>query len=728
MLARCVLVLGLCLPLFLSGQQSAFDSDTLPNEIMVPPITVIGDSDGLFRHTPGSAQYIGKAALHHMAPLHGNEVFRTISGVHVVDEEGAGLRMNLGVRGLDPDRSRNILILEDGIPVSLGPYGEPEMYYTPAIERMSGVEVLKGSGQVLYGPQTIGGVVNYQSMDPPDQGSRGDIQLRLGKGGMVHTQASYGSSRNGTGFLVHALRKQADRIAYAGYRINDLTGKFNLALRANSNLSLKLSVYDEWSDATYIGLTQSVYEQGDQDFVAMAPDDHLQIRRYAGSLRHIWTIGKGRELSITLFGYTTTRNWQRQDFSSDPTATNATGVIWGDPSIPKGSITMLESTTHRNRQFEVSGLESRYHSAYSLWGVPNMLDLGGRLMMERAFEQTVKGTRKDAESGSLIQDEIRTGLAASLFAQNRWQVHPKISITAGLRGEYFAYDREILRNTFAGEVRDTSISSASRIASIIPGLGINYSLAQDWTLFAGIHRGFAPPRIKDAITAAGEALNLEAETSWNSELGIRHKSTSWWSKEVTFFYMDFSNQIIPVSESSGGTGSGLVNGGATLHYGVELGSTIQLNDYLKPGHQLEIHTSATLLRAVFHADRLINQGGNMVNIEGNDTPYTPNLAGTGSVRYGWKGQLGIQWTSRYTGSQFTDEINSELPSADGRSGQLDAFCVHDLNTWWIIPGTALEIGASLKNLTDERYIVSRRPQGIRLGLPRYFSGSLHYRF
>ncbi len=727
MLYRIISLLGIFLPYLLSGQQLQSLSDTIPSEIMVPSITVIGEQDGLFRFTPGSAQYVGQAALHSMAPISGNEVFRTITGIHVVDEEGVGLRMNLGVRGLDPDRSRNILILEDGIPVALGPYGEPEMYYTPAIERMSGVEVLKGSGQVLYGPQTIGGVVNYQSIDPPVEGQRGDVRLRLGEGGMLHAQASYGATQNGTGYLVHVLHKQADRVAYAGYRINDLTGKFNLALHARSKLSLKISVYDEWSDATYIGLTQTMYERGDQDFVAMAPDDQLQIRRYAGSLRHTWQIGTDQHLTTTLFGYTTTRNWQRQDFSSNPLATNSTGVVWGDPTIAQGSITMQEGTGHRNRQFEVAGLESRYHQNFSLLGIENVLDLGGRIIMERALEQRVNGTRKNAESGALIQDEVRTGLAASLFVQNRWQIHPKFSLTAGVRGEFFTYDREILRNVFAGEVRDTHVIADSRITSIIPGIGANYTLAQDWTVFAGIHRGFAPPRIKDAITAAGTALTLEAETSWNSEIGIRHKSTSLWGLEATFFYMDFSNQIIPVSESSGGSGTGLVNGGATLHYGIELGTTFQFNDYLKPGHQLEIQTSTTALRAVFNADRYINHDNIPININGNDTPYTPTWAGTGSIRYGWKGQFGFQWTSRITGSQYTDEVNSILPSADGRSGLMDAFWIHDFNAWWIIPGTQLEVGASVKNLTDERYIVSRRPQGIRVGLPRYFSGSLHYR-
>ncbi|HRW75288.1 MAG: TonB-dependent receptor [Lewinellaceae bacterium] len=713
------------LPGFLLAQSSV--SDSIPSEQTLMAITVLGSQDGLFQFTPGSADQLKQADLHALAPLSGNDAFRTITGVHVVDEEGAGLRMNLGIRGLDPDRSRSVLVMEDGIPVALGPYGEPEMYYTPAIERMKGVEVLKGSGQILYGPQTIGGVINYQTMDPPEDG-RGDLRLRLGEGGLFHAQASYGGSTGQTGYLIHMVHKQADRLAYSGYRINDLSGKFTFRVSPSARLSAKIGVYDEWSDATYIGLTQTMYDRGDQDFVAMAPDDQLEVRRYAASVAHTWDFGRKSYLQTTLFGYTTTRNWQRQDFSSNPDAANATGVTWGDSSIPGGSVTMLESNGHRNRQFEVGGLESRVHHPHQLLGISQVLEGGARLMVETAYEQRVNGTLRDAASGALVQDEVRMGLAGSLFAQNRWMVSQRLSVTTGLRAEAFSYERDIRRNVFQGVARDTSIVAGSDLLTLIPGIGVNLTLAPGWTFFSGIHRGFAPPRIKDAVTSAGEALILDAETSWNTEIGIRHAGPSWWDAECTFFYMDFANQIIPVSESSGGTGSGLVNGGATLHYGLEAGGQIRLGEFLPAGHQLDLGASTTLLRAEYSSDRWIESDGVPVNIKGHRTPYAPEITANMSLRYLWKGQLGMQWTSRFTGDQFTDELNQMEAHPNGRTGQIASFWVHDVTAWWVIPGTSIELGASVKNVSNERYIATRRPQGIRLGLPRYFSGSIHYRF
>lgn len=715
----------LCFSSILTAQNET--NDTLPLLWDIPEITILESRDGLFARTPGSVSYINQAGINRIAPVSGNEVFKTLPGIHVVDEEGAGLRLNLSVRGLDPDRSRGILVLEDGIPVALAPYGEPEMYYTPAIDRMAGIELLKGSGQILYGPQTIGGVLNYITADPPAS-PEGYVKLQAGAGGMVHAQAGYGATVGSTGYQLNYLHKRADKLAYAGYRINDLTGKFRFFINRHSHLNLKVSVYDEWSDATYIGLTQGMYDSGNQDFTQMAPDDQLSIRRYATSLSHVWQPDSGTQLKTVLFGYTTTRDWQRQDFSSNASASNQTGVIWGDPAIPGGAVFMLNRTSHRNRQFEVAGLESRLSKKHTLFGPGQQLDLGTRILYERAFEQRVNGTTSDAPSGALIEDERRTGYAWSTFLQNQWSITSRIHLTAGLRSEVFLYDREIFRGSFGGTVKDTMIEAGRDILTFIPGIGMNYEVAPNWTFFAGLHKGFAPPRIKDAITQAGDALDLAAEESWNSELGIRHKRQSFWGMEATAFFMDFTNQIIPVSESSGGTGSGLVNGGATRHLGIELGLDLHFGEWMGPRHQLDLHTATTVINAYYNKDRFLTFGSETINIKGNKTPYAPGFYQSATLSYMYRGTWGATAHVLHTGHQFTDELNTKIASADGRTGEISGYTVLDLNVFHQLTCIPLKLGVSVKNLTDERYIITRRPQGIRVGLPRYFSGSIEFRF
>ncbi|MDL1893385.1 TonB-dependent receptor, partial [Sphingobacteriales bacterium CHB3] len=149
---RLLLSLFLIALLTISTQaQTTEASDTATTSYELPQVDVIGRKQGMLDRVPGSANIITPANLRRLAPISGNEILRTITGLHAVDEEGVGLRLNLGVRGLNPDRSRNLLMLEDGVPIALAPYGEPEMYYTPSIDRMARLEVLKGSGSILFG-------------------------------------------------------------------------------------------------------------------------------------------------------------------------------------------------------------------------------------------------------------------------------------------------------------------------------------------------------------------------------------------------------------------------------------------------------------------------------------------------------------------------------------------------------------------------------------------------
>lgn len=122
--------------------QDQRDTAALKEEAM-PQVVVVGYKDKLLSKVPGSVSVLRFKDIQSIAPLSGNDVVKRVPGLNVVDEEGAGLRINIGVRGLDPDRSRNVLILEDGVPVALNPYGEPEMYFTPVIDKVRSIEVLK---------------------------------------------------------------------------------------------------------------------------------------------------------------------------------------------------------------------------------------------------------------------------------------------------------------------------------------------------------------------------------------------------------------------------------------------------------------------------------------------------------------------------------------------------------------------------------------------------------
>lgn len=687
----------------------------------IPAVKVLGERPRLMSNIPGSAAYISPLQMRRLIPISGNEVLRTVAGVNVVEEEGAGLRANIGIRGLDPDRSSRVLILEDGVPVALNPFGEPQMYYTPAIDRMESVEVLKGSGQLLFGPQTIGGVINYITADPPAS-REGRIRINAGQNGYFSSLLSFGNTVDQVGFRVDYLRKQADNMGPTQFRIDDLSSKFRLAINDRSTLGVKLGFYREHSNATYIGLTQPMYEQGGLDQVRLAPDDRLDVQRISASVSHEYRFTPLIRLKTTAFAYSTTRDWRRQDFSSSATATNQTGVVWGDPSIPGGAIYMRRTNGHRDRQFEVAGIEPRLSATYALGGLSNKLDAGVRFLWERAYEQRINGSKPSAPSGALIDDETRSGRALSAYVQNRFDVSDRFQVTAGLRAESYFYQRDIVRLS----QKDTSIVSDATIAQLMPGLGANYTISERWTLFAGVHRGFSPPRVKDAIANSGEVYNLDPELSWNSELGLRAQLGDAFSMEVTAFNMSFSNQIIPISESSGGSGSGLVNGGSSLHRGLEGGFNWRLA--LGNEHELEWMARVTYVDAFYNEDRFINDGEAVVNIRNNRTPYAPEWLVSGSLSYTAPFGLQARLTANYASEQFADELNTLSPSANGQTGLIDAWFSVDGSLRYTLPKGKCSFFGSVKNLTDERYIVSRRPQGIRVSLPRFITAGVELSF
>ena len=240
-------------------------------------IDVIGEDISILKEIPGSATLVTEEQLQVSRPLDANEVLRRLPGVFIREDSGpVGMRLNIGIRGLNPDRSRQVLVLEDGLPVALAPYGEPELYYSPPIDRMRRVEVLKGSGSILHGPQTIGGVLNFVTPDPPTK-PQGSLDLIAGQRGLFVGKASYGSSIGRVGGLLTILRKQGDGFRNFFFDINDVTAKFHVPVGERHTVGIKLNVYDEKSNSTYLGLTQPQFERNPDDNAV--PFDRLFVRR-----------------------------------------------------------------------------------------------------------------------------------------------------------------------------------------------------------------------------------------------------------------------------------------------------------------------------------------------------------------------------------------------------------------------------------------------------------------
>ena len=103
---------------------------------------------------PGALHVISQEELERYSYTDPLRVLRTVSGVNIQEEDGYGLRPNIGMRGSGTERSARITIMEDGILMAPAAYSAPAAYFFPSIARMQSIEVLKGSSQIAFGPQT----------------------------------------------------------------------------------------------------------------------------------------------------------------------------------------------------------------------------------------------------------------------------------------------------------------------------------------------------------------------------------------------------------------------------------------------------------------------------------------------------------------------------------------------------------------------------------------------
>ena len=679
---------------------------------------------------PGSVAQLRREDLRQLAPQNIGDALRNLPGVHIVGEDAMGLRANIGIRGLDPNRSRKVLMLEDGMPIALNPYGAPEMYYTPAVERMEGIDVIKGSGQILWGPQTIGGVINFITPDPPSTLGV-SAGLRYGSFHYLLAQLSAGGTHGQVGWRVDAMHRRFDGPRRLDLALTDVSAKLRVQLGRGSVLRLKISVYDESSRATYLGLTTP--QLAHDPMLSLAIHDQFRVQRYAVGATHSQWLGEGLSLQTMLYAYQTQRVWRRQEFERSDRglayericdALGRCGARGDDavqPDNDGGSIFFRPQSALRDRAYLVAGVEPRLTWQWSL-GQALRGELIGlvRVHYETAREKILMTQFPSAESGEIVDDERRRGLALAAALQSRFSLWDRLHITPGLRVESYFSERSILRERQAQPdgstvTRDVDTQGRSAVYALIPGLGLSARLWRPLTVFAGVHRGFSPPRSKDAVSPSGQNLQLDPELSWNYELGLRLIQRRWLQLEAAGFLLDFENQIIPPSEAAGAVSGGAFNSGRSRHAGVEWSSSFDLAGLLRASR-----VSAPLILSYTYLPLAAFVGG---VYDGGRLPYAPPHMVSAQLRISHALGLSAQVGVVFVGAQLADKDGTQIASQDGLVGEIPAYATVDARVEYRYARAGLSFYLAGKNLTAQTYIASRAPAGIQpAGFLQIFGG------
>jgi len=701
------------------GEPVHMDFTLAYSPIQFPDVEIIGSATSALQKIPGSGAIIPSNILLNTHPISANEVLRKVPGIYVREEEGFGIRPNIGIRGLFPTRSTKVLLLEDGIPFSIAPYGDPAAYYHPPIHRFNRIEVLKGSGQILFGPQTIGGVINYMTPQPPATPS-GSIKLMSGNRNYLYGQVNYGGRWGNVGFLTDYSRKQGDLAREnTATTIQDVNTKLMLNMNAHSLLSLKINVYDERSNLTYAGITQVEYEENPNQ--NQFKNDWFSFKRFGSHMIYDHALADGMVLfSGNLYGYFINRDWWRQGNNGGTNSTN--------PGNAPGVRTVLNPTRNdgRNREYTVWGIDPRVRVTHYLFGFENEADFGVRAHFETQDRKQIEGNSPTARSGVIREDNLRKAQAYSAFLQNRFFFSEGWVLSAGMRTENVNYERT---NNLSG------VSGTAWLTEFIPGFGLTYNPSPEVTVFAGVHRGFAPPRVEDVISNTdGASVDLDAEKSWSYELGARAKILTVMSIDVTLFQMDFENQIIP-SSLAGGSGTILTNAGKTLHQGVEVRSAVATplsrTEFTDASHQLKhevtFDAAYTYLPVAKCKGQRLSVIEPNVNVTSNRLTYAPEHNLTLGIGYSHPFGLYLQVEAVHIGEQFSDDLNTVNPTPSGRQGIIPRYTIWNFSTNYVIRPLALTAFTTVKNVFNKTYIVDRS-RGILPGHPRLVQAGLRWEF
>ncbi len=733
--------------------------------LRIPLTEVIGTGPEAMEHIPGSGRVITKETIEQNHRFSINEALREVPGVHVRDEDGFGIRPNIGIRGLDPTRSRKVHIMEDGVPIMLMPYGDSSSYYFPPIFRMDRIEVLKGSGQLLYGPQNIGGVINMITRMPPLT-PQGNIQFTGGNLNYLNTHFDYGGTWDKSGYLVDYTHYQGDSPRFNNVRakVDDFTFKTVQELSDRTQILAKFNYYREVSGLGYQGLTEHEWGglQGRNRYTDFT-NDEMDFRRMGVhvAVNHMFTANLTS--TTNFFGHYISRDWKRQAIAQQNGSGD--GCVLPLFNISNAICSNAEqaipvSGQHTNaREYWVYGIEPRFNYTHSLFGVNAVADFGARYMYEESqrkqfLNQISLGppTSCFVPGGNtcLGENTLRTTNAYALFFQEKFIIGA-FTITPGVRVENINYEQ----NNRLPNIGQGTTGTAS-FTEVLPGIGVTYQPFKYHTLFFGAHRGMAPPLVSDAITGTGAVVDLGPELSWTYEVGARGNVTQWAGYEVTLFQMDFSNQIISQS-AAGGVGSTLTSGGETRHRGIEFATKLDLLDAVTgPNRDQDIILDLNytwLAEAEFTGDRNTSLGCisllpqertamgcaspstgspvNPISVSGNRLPYSPKNLFTGGIAFNNRafslGAFNARLEAQCVSDQFGDDLNLHNPTPNGQRGIVRGWCMLNASVNQHVKALNATFFFTAKNMLDQTVIMDRT-RGIYPGLPALWQLGVKWTF
>lgn len=706
----------------------ASGGDDVSGDGMGDPIEVVV-ADTPIRRAAGAAQVIGEAELERFEYDDVHAVLSQVPGVYVRTEDGMGLRPNIGLRGVNPERSKKVTLLEDGVLLGPAPYSAPAAYFFPLMTRMSAVRVIKGPAAVSYGPQTVAGTIDLVSRFIPGTPTLG-LDFSLGQHDAYKTHVYAGTSDEQLGVLIEGVHlensgfKVLPNRSDTGFSRNEWVIKgsydFDPLAEDRQQLRIKLSYADEVSNETYLGLSEADFARDPNLRYGASDLDQMTNYRTSVVLTHEFEAASGLRLQTDAYRHDYERTWRKVNgfrgvnlfnVLTDDTPRSALyrALLTGE-SDATSSETLLIGPNQR--QFVSQGIQSRVHGSWSTGALHHKIEAGVRYHYDHI-------ARRHSEDGFLLigGEPYPDGSSTSVTAFNRAHTHAlaahvvdaiswgDLTLTPGVRAEF-------IRSSFQDQMSDST--SHRFLAVVLPGTGAFYSLTPSLGVLAGAYRGFSPP-------PPGSDSEILPESSWNLEAGARYTGTDL-SFEAIGFYNAYGNLTDVCTFATGCTGDDVdrqFDAGEARIFGAEslVKYTLRSGAFSFPLAANYTFTHGEFAGSFTSEDPIFGRVEN-----GDQMPYLPP--------HQWRASAALEHpnASAYVAATYVSamrEVASSEPIEDVLSTQ--SLLTLDVGAT-LSMGQPFALYTNIYNLLDEQRIVAHRPFGARPNAPRWVHVGLKAKF
>ena len=635
-----------------------------------------------------------------LAMNNSRQIFSKTPGISVWESDGSGIQLGVASRGLSPNRSWEFNVRMDGYDITPDPMGYPEAYYTPPMEVVDRIEIIRGASSLQYGPQ-FGGLMNFVLRKP-------DLSTKL----VVESQNTTGN--NGLFSSFNYLGGTAGRLSYTTYyqkRVGNGWRQNSYFNTDHSHAELSYAVSNKLklgAQLTYM-YTQSQQAGGltDVEFAQNAQQSKRARNWFSNpwfiyALTADYVISTESKLSLKYFGTTAERN-----------SVGFTKAI--------NEVDLLGNRQVDRDYYQTNGMELRYLLNYRLGSWKNTVATGlryfGGEMKRKQLGVGSNGSGIDFDiQGLYTRDLIFHNTNYAAFAETILRPTDRILVTLGARLEQIETNMAGQSGLSTTGSPITTIPSSRGRSFVLLGAGAEYKISTNTKLYSNIAQAYRPVLSSDLLPPATTDIidpNLSDAKGFNFDLGYRGELGNYLTFDIDYFHLDYNNRVGTIAQTAddGKIYQYRTNLGHSVSKGaeayIEFSPTTAWLKGTKIGN-ISVFGSIAAIQARyldFKTTSVVN--GKIVegNLAGKTVENAPEKINRYGITYSKKG-LSLSWQISDIGQAFADASNTVVPNSAATSGLIPAYQVQDISGSYKFKKYA-QLKFGVNNVTDARYFTRR---------------------